>query len=834
MNNNNDPEEAAPPSATATATTASVGAASERRALPDGSSAATRIGNDILLPENRGRVKQLVSVLLSKRAVGNRPVARFQASVDYLASALHNQPFDYHDRRWATALLEQRRNRQHGGSTQEHWRDWRRWFPDQPALWRHVRNGHSDPKVSEDFDYQAISVPRAQGISSYSAEEASFMTTYFTTLQTMGVARLCDSRDDRHGSPVCYLRLAFVPKDDGSRRMIVDGKAMSENEDPPSFRCIRVQDLADWMRPRTRLLRIDLVKYYWMFAASLTQMQLQRFWTPDGRDAILQTMSMGVKGSGYWGGRCFAGSWVLVFQALGIDIIGYMDEGLLQETDPVMAKVQQVFVITILEDVALSCHLTDQLLEDDECKTDMAAPLIAAKFIGCIVDPVLGRLSPSPARLERIRNDARQLQRHMLDCTSAPMSLVASLLGRIRSCLRIHVQAGFLSLKLNHILVAHGRAFGVDRRELRRAVLPQALQYVSNELKYWSGHHPVDEYVMINNQVPTQVTVIGDASEYGVSVGATVTSAAGLGPASLLLSQAFLLQFKFSSEDQITYHHNFKEAMVPIEALRALHDWTYVEEGRPGAPVRLLNLTDNMTVRSAFKNKRTRSVEIARIMAPLMSDLNRWNWIAGSEYLEKLLMDATIHDSGSRAVSTIWDCGLPPWMVCCLLANQGLSSADLIDLFAESATAVSQRFVSRFPRSASDSTPAPIWVDALAGSSPPWSAAANPHISAGTVLWAYPPPRFLLQVFAKIEADCTESILVVMPLRSQRAMPAFERLLTQTPTLTSIAVQELVVPEGTNPTIEQAYGQRLDLIAGALSGCPERRKAYQLSRYETP
>ena len=169
-----------------------------------------------------------------------------------------------------------------------------------------------------------------------------------------------------------------------------------------------------------------------------------------------------------------------------------------------------------------------------------------------------------------------------------------------------------------------------------------------------------------------------------------------------------------------------------------------------------------------------------------------------------------------------------------LLIDQGLSTADLIDLFAEAATALSPRFVSRFPRAATDSRPAPIWVDALAGSSPAWSAAANPHVSTGTVLWAYPPPRFLLQVFARIEADRTESILVVMPLRSQRAMPAFERLLTQTPTLTSIAVHELVVPEGTNPAIEQAYGQRLDLIAGVLSGSPERRKAYQRSRYETP
>ena len=559
--------------------------------------------------------------------------------------------------------------------------------------------------------------------------------------------------------------------------MMVDGKAMSENEDPPSFRCIRVQDLPDWMRPRIRLLRIDLVKCHWMFAASLTQMQLQRFWTPDGRDAILQTTSMGAKGSGCWEGGCFAGSWVPVFQALGIDVIGCMDEGLRQEVDPVMAKVQEIFVITILEDVVLSCHLTDQLVEDDDCKTDMAAPLVAAKFVGCTVDPELGRPSSSPARLDRIREDARQLQRHMIDGTSAPTSLVASLLGRTRSCLRIHVQAGFRSLRLNHILVAHGRAFGVDRRELRRAVLPQALRCVSKEPRHWSGHHPVDEHVLVNNQVPTQVTVIGDASEHGVSVGATLTSPAGLGPASLLLCQAFLLQFKFTKEDQITCHHNFKEAMVPVEALRALHDWMCVEEGRPGA----------------IKHKRTRSVEIARTMAPLMSDLNRWNWTAGSECLEKLLVDATIHHSGSRAVSTIWDCGLPPWMVCSLLANQGLSTVDLIDLFAEAGTAVSPRFVSRFPRSATDSRPAPGgqhqsgWMPQRArarrGRRRPTRTSRRGQCSG-----ACPPPRFLLQVFARVEADCAESILVVMPLRSQRAVPAFERLLTQTPTLTSIAV----------------------------------------------
>ena len=51
------------------------------------------------------------------------------------------------------------------------------------------------------------------------------------------------------------------------------------------------------------------------------------------------------------------------------------------------------------------------------------------------------------------------------------------------------------------------------------------------------------------------------------------------------------------------------------------------------------------------------------------------------------------------------------------------------------------------------------------------------------------------------------------------------------PTLTSVAVQDLVIPEGSNPTMTAAYGQRLDLIVGLSSGRPELRKEYQLLRY---
>ena len=804
-------------------------------------SAASAAPNDRLRPENIGRVKRLISELLSKRSVGTRPPGRFQATLDYIASALHDAPFNFHDLRWVTPLLERREGMPHGASTQPYWRDWRRWFPAQPKLWRFIRDGHSDPKIDYGFDYQSISVSRDQGVAGYSTAESKFMQQYFLVLQKMGVARLTDpTRRLVPGRPTCYLRLAFVPKEDGTQRMIVDGKAASLNEDPPSYRCLRVKELKDWMRPRTRLLRVDLIKYYWQFAASASQIQLQRFWLPDGRSADLLDMMMGIKGSGYWGGRCFAGSWILAFQGMGIDLTGYMDEGILQEEDDVLNKVQQVFAITILEDNGLRCHISPEPASA-ACKSDLGRPLSVAKFIGCMVDPTLGRISPAPLRLANIREGASRLLRHMREGTAAPMTLLSTLLGRIRSCLQLHIQAGLLSLRLNHVLVAHCRTFGVTKRDLRRPILPQALLYISKELTYWAASNPIDEFELVNNTVPVHATVTGDASEYGVSVGATATPAGrstdssappGLGPASLLLVQSFLLQFKFSAKDQVSYHHNWKEAMVPVEAMRALHDFSYIEEGQPGQPIRILSLTDSMTVRAAIRNKKTRSVEIARLVSPLLSDLNRWNWLLMSEFLEKLLMDATIHDDGSRLTSGIWDCAVPMQTWQALIFDQlGHMPTHVVDLFAEPPTALSKFFVSRFPKAVSVDHPAPIWVDALAFSSPPWCSEGNPYLTPDTILYAYPPPRMLQSVFARIERDRTPSILVVMPLRSQRAMPNFERLLTATPTLTSVAVQDLVIPEGTNPTMTAAHGQRLDLIVGLSSGRSELRKEYQLQRY---
>ena len=61
------------------------------------------------------------------------------------------------------------------------------------------------------------------------------------------------------------------------------------------------------MRPRARLLRVDLTKCHWQFAALASQIQLQRFWLPDGSPADLLDVTMGIKGPGHWGGRCFAG-----------------------------------------------------------------------------------------------------------------------------------------------------------------------------------------------------------------------------------------------------------------------------------------------------------------------------------------------------------------------------------------------------------------------------------------------------------------------------------------------------------------------------------------------
>ena len=171
----------------------------------------------------------------------------------------------------------------------------------QSKLWRFIRDGHSDPKIDYGFDYQSTSVSRDQGVAGCSTVEAAFMRECFLVLQKMGVARLTDpTRRLVPGRPTCCLRLAFVPKEDGTQRMIVDGKAASLNEDPPSHRCLRVKELKDWMRPRTRLLRVDLIKCHWQFAALASQIQLQRFWLPDGSSADLLDMMMGIKGSGCW------------------------------------------------------------------------------------------------------------------------------------------------------------------------------------------------------------------------------------------------------------------------------------------------------------------------------------------------------------------------------------------------------------------------------------------------------------------------------------------------------------------------------------------------------
>ena len=74
------------------------------------------------------------------------------------------------------------------------------------------------------------------------------------------------------------------------------------------------------------------------------------------------------------------------------------------------------------------------------------------------VDPGLGRISPAPLRLANIREGASQLLRHTREGTAAPMTLPSALLGRARSCLQLHVQAGLRGSRVKESVVCHKKS----------------------------------------------------------------------------------------------------------------------------------------------------------------------------------------------------------------------------------------------------------------------------------------------------------------------------------------------------------------------------------------
>ena len=369
--------------------------------------------------------------------------------LDLFKRALSGHPIDMSRDEWASMIPDAiKADGPLAGCLSRHYDQWRETAPDRRDLWRMLRNGWHDPKVDPDHPHAATSAappPRSKGQIAIERQ--------CPKMQQMGVmAPVMDppvspiSSDRFH-----ILRNAPQEKKDehgnvtDEVRVVTATKSESSNEDMPRHRGTSPDDFSRWIKPRQVTLKGDLSKMFWQVNATKSQRDLMMFhWG----DQIFQwtVMVMGMAGSGCWATSItnVVRSHLLV--RFLIDIFTFVDEWAIQNLKLLINCLEQAFTVTTL--VWLGAR-------PNVAKTQLAftadrVPTIAL-FIGIMANSMLNRVSPSPARMGVIREQAAFILREFHSGRKAEWSELRQPKARVTSCSRIHMLAGFLSVRMSTV-----------------------------------------------------------------------------------------------------------------------------------------------------------------------------------------------------------------------------------------------------------------------------------------------------------------------------------------------------------------------------------------------
>ena len=238
-----------------------------------------------------------------------------------------------------------------------------------------------------------------------------------------------------------------------------------------------------------------------------------------------------------------------------------------------------------------------------------------------------------------------------------------------------------------------------------------------------------------------------------------------------------------------------------------------------GEALQVAGGTDNTTVVACVNKNHSRSLELCKVMIPLVRGAKSHWVLLSSFFLPKAQMDSTSCDLNSRRRSGLWERGLPELIFLNMLTSLGRDPTEpVLDLMACRQTAKSQFFVSWRADHAAQ------WTDALSPASHPWRRPWTPQheppdgrVPPQALPYAFVGPGLIERVLERILRDGTESILVVTPLFSHSRLHLFFRLLTVPPLMIPISSAELVPPEG-RVIADPVADRRVTLVAGILSG----------------
>lgn len=635
-----------------------------------------------------------------------------------------------------------------GGCLGQFWRQWRRLVPERTDFWRDVLLlGWQDDKELADFDY---TIPDRRPPL---RQRAAFEQVY----DQLRRLRVLD--DSHQGAATTYM--FGVPKGNGETRYVLDLTHHNLNEVVPHFQASTERGYIEWLREGTFRLSTDLSKQYWQVPARPSQQRRMVVPNPTGHGySQFLVLAMGAKGASRVGATMMGLAVAIARSRMGTDAYPYMDEAAIQHEEPLMAQIHQIGFQVLLRYLGARANIP---------KTRWS-PALQLDFIGLRADGRHNLVAPSLHRLEKVRLSARQLR----STATATQGQLASLVGQVRSLLRSHQVAGFQSVRMAQVLGQLTRANGpkAHRSPLSRA----KLTYLRQELRFWETAHPALEWRFCPT-VRDRSTMVVDSSMYGWGGQATSPLAPNLNTSGF-----------FTKEERSLWHDTLEARGMDL----TIRSWLRLLPKLVWTPRSLSVGTDNVTTMTAATKRRTRSVQVASLMADLIPLLHQRGFDLSAFHIGKEVMDSQFSvDAEGRRHSTVWERALPAPLFLQLRQRLGIEpTRGFIDLFASVGATQSPLFVSWKPH------PASVWVDALSPGSPRWSE-TNPLLPEGGFFYAFPPPRMLKAVLDRLHLDRTSCLLVVFPFQSGCSQWSnIVPLLSAPPVLFSLPPGQLVPPEG--------------------------------------
>jgi hypothetical protein len=411
-------------------------------------------------------------------------------------------------------------------------------------------------------------------------------------------------------------------------------------------------------------------------------------------------------------------------------------------------------------------------------KSDRGCPTRTTSFCGMLMHSTFRTVSPTPERLANIRALAAAiLDKHERHLPVSGLQL-SSFLGTVQSVHRLHQQASFGTARGAKVRSSFQRLNGVRRRDLRsNQVLPQALDWMSAELRYWAQPHPCDEWRFVPHQSTWDSVLVTDSSCYGWA--SELSAETPLGD--------WQTQGWFTPSQRLL-DHDAMEFTGTFLAQEAFRQSPLCRQGSALRPHRQRHDGDNVTVVTALNKLRCRNLHIAGEASRLVRVNHLTYHDVSAKWIDKVTMDSQFTaDARGRRRSSTWERKLEPAVFQAILAAFGWTGRPIVDLMATSETAQSPRYVAQYPDHRS------LWSDAL---SRPWAAALNSLLLPSESLYCFPPERLIPQVLQHIEMSRCSSVLLVVPAWSRAWIPALCRMSTCRPIVFGGGTRLLIPPEG--------------------------------------